>query len=381
MLPHIRGDLQGQTGPHVRTVLTAFDADIGQFIGGSQYTLACGLVEPGSGRLILIDRDSLLAIEINPEGKLLFKTRLKGKGTAEIESCVFAGWLRETLWISDVQLSRVSLFDREFKTGSSQFVSLRSRNRNGDAYVRALVGTNEVLVEMSEPRDSAIRGASRVPLVRRSLDPRKVLADTVAVSEVRHRRLVLAGLGRTSFLGFQPWSDDPLIRVGPHSDLVARVERRAAKSSTMGQVDVTVVDLAGHLVANWSYHYKPLALDQASVETTLTPEIAALSWHPLLRDSSEAMKWLRQHVFVPKYWPGVVEAMVAGDSTIWLRRAERHMAGSDSVLWTGHALNGTEFAALVLPASFFPLGADSHSIVGVRITSEWLVQGIARYRF
>jgi hypothetical protein len=364
---------------HWEQVSVSYELSIGQIRPVGRFVLGCGGLDPLTGRTVLVDRDSLVAVEIAPSGTVVGRTGLWGKGQGQIESCVFMGWLGRRLWVSDLRLSRVTLFGSGLTNGVSQLVAIPAERAGAAAYVSALVGLAEVILEFSEPRDSLRTKVLAMPVVRYSLDSRAE-ADTLTTLTVRHRNLMLSWEDRTAYIGLQPWSDDPLLKVGPRSDLIVRVDRRAATRTGPFLLTVTVLDTKGHRLVTWPYRYTPQPLKDAAISGVLGAKVRLLSWHPQLRDSVAAVRWLEERVFRPRFLPRVNEVLVALDSAIWLRHVEGS-APTDSSMWTRHSLNGHSVQYMMLPATFHALGADGHTIAGVKMNDEWRVTSVVRYRF
>jgi hypothetical protein len=359
-----------------------FDLPASRLRSSGLFYLNCGAVNSNDGRTILIERDSLLAVEVNAAGTIVSKKSVGGQASGEIGSCVFANWIGPQLWVSDIRLSRITLFGPNLTTGSSYLVHFQPANGTGDAYVRALIDSIDVLLEYSEPSSADVAASPlQLPVVRNSYRNSGSPADTITVIEMHHRRLVLKGVNRVLYLGFQPWSDDPLITVSPRSDLLVRVDRRIAHAGKRGAVSVTVFDMKGEQLSKWAYIYQPSLLPQAVVRKVLGRQAHAVGWHPALSDSAKAFRWLAERVFRPRYAPEITEVFVGADSTIWLRHFPGPSIPQDSALWTLHDPKGGRLGKLLLPAMFSPLGADSKTVTGVYLSDNALVTGVVRFRF
>lgn len=339
----------------------------------------CGTVEPTTGRTILIERDSAILIVLSPSGQVETRKDLLGQGHRQIMSCVFAGWRGSNLWVSDLRLSRVTVFDRDLQDGNSFLVP---EGRFGNAYARALVGASDVLLEQSEPnRPTAASSPFILHITRTSLAGPRSNSDTLTRMEMRHGRLILRGEG-VSYIGFQPWSDDPLMAVDPSGKVLVRVDRRiSSQIMRSGTVLVTALDLRGRKLSQWRFAYRPVPLKSAIVHAVIGAKVRDFEWHPQLRDSAWAVKWIMERVYIPKSQPEVVQLFVGGDSSVWLRHTDREITPRDSAIWTASDIRGTPLATLVLPGGFYPLGAQGRLLTGVIMRSNRRLNAAVRYRF
>lgn len=377
----VEGRLAAQDASTPRSLPVDYATPAKQLRSAGKYVFGCGVVDPVGGRTIVIDRDSSVAIEIASNGAVLKRTNLLGQGNGEIESCMFAGWLGDKLWISDLRLGRINLFDIHDWQGTSRLVDVGGVSE-GERFVRAVVTGSVVLLEPSEISDLLPEGTVRLALVILSIGTQQVGIDTLMVLETRHRSLVSVQGDSRAYIGFQPWNDDPLVGISPRADLMARVDRRVATSGARAAVQVRVSDMHGTAIASWAYYYVPLALSDSSVRHDVGREAKLMDRIPQFRDSSFTYQWLAQRVFRPTFWPGVSEIMISRDSSIWLKHSDRHQAKPEQALWTRHDLYGKTTGTFTLPVFFVPLDSDEKSVTGVDLEpTTRVLRAVVRFRF
>jgi hypothetical protein len=152
----------------------------------------------------------------------------------------------------------------------------------------------------------------------------------------------------------QPFEDGPLVTGARDGSGVVVVHR----SGGNGRVRIVRIGSAGDTIFDRFLRFAPQRVSSAVIDSAVN-ELAAQG--PPSRDPELRSK-IRRALYLPSSLPTVTEVIIAGDSTIWLRR---EMTWESTVRWTVLSSRGEELYDLDLPTRLRVSAATRTTIWGV----------------
>jgi hypothetical protein len=300
---------------------------------------------------IAVDRDgSILALLPNQSRVLRFDRAGKyqeqwgraGSGPGELRGAWLMGWHHDTLWVFDAASSRISLFSPH-----GRLVRTMPLPAVGTGYLQQ-DGSVVALSVMTFPTG---HGQGPPIVVRRFVHG--ALADTLVALPPTYRVMEYQTGGAT-VVGMQPFEDGPLVTGARDGSGVVVVHR----SGGNGRVRIVRIGSAGDTIFDRYLKFAPQRLTSTVVDSAVN-ELATQG--PASRDPELRSK-IRRALYLPSSLPTVTEAIIAGDSTIWLRR---EMTWGPTVRWTVLSRAGMPLFELALPTRLRIAAAAAHAIWGV----------------
>ncbi len=311
---------------------------------GAEFTFISQVIPaPGGG---------VLAIESRPAGLFLFDARgalvrrigRAGDGPGEYRSLGGAGFLGDTLWTSDPQLQRVTLFTVDGRVLRTIPQAPAATGSGPGAFVRPFVGT-------LLPGDRAVGGASiassaiadgqvpRRPVLLMTRDGRTL--DTIAWISLENSQLALRTATRQIFAS-QPYGDSPISATAAARERFYVIDRRSATSARGATFGVVALNFSGDTVWSRRYPYTPKPLERDSVNSYVNRlSTTGVGGQAVPADV------VREQLYAPAFRAPVVGAVAGDDGSLWLRLGGLTGDAEYMVI----APNGTLAATVTLPRS------------------------------
>lgn len=302
-----------------------------------------GLALAPSGELfILLPRQSLV-VEFDPNGRFRGKWGKLGSGPGEMRWASDLGWRRDTLWVYDLALARVSLFSQ-----GGAFIRSIPLPVSGQAYLLA-DGTVATIPQLVY----SVGRPSGPQIVLRRFTERGKLLDTILQVPPTYRVLQYERGGQTT-VGRQPFEDGPLI-VGAADGSGFLVVRRETNAS---QFELSRISENGDTIYHRGYRFAPVRLSK----TVLQLAVGDLAKQGPMDSDPGLLTRIENALYKPRNLPTVTDALIGQDSTVWLRR---ETTWGPNTRWTVVDHLGLVLFDLQLPTSFRPLAASMSTVVGV----------------
>lgn len=283
-----------------------------------------------------------------------------GDGPGDFRSPDKLGWKGDSLWVSDHQLTRTSLFDRGGRFGSSCTFVWSSRSRIPLTYIPwQLLADGSVLGgKVRVPQPYSESSPVLLAEVRFTRSGRPI--DTVAVLAATHAGLVVERGRAPPIIAAQPFRDDPLLAVSPDGSGIVIVNRDAATRRVGDAFVVTRLGPAGDTVFTRVYRYTARPLPVSEVATTL--EDLARGMRRVSRDRDLSTR-IRRAMYVPRFRTPIEEVVAGRDGTIWLRRES---SGLTARRWTVLDARGNLLRTVEVPVGTRVLQAEAGRLWGVQ---------------
>jgi hypothetical protein len=330
----------------------------------SALTSVTAILEAPDGSIFVAQPNDQRILHFGAGGELLRSIGRKGAGPGEFEALVRIGWRGDTLWASDLKNRRVTLFSR----------------------AGALLGT----IPVDAPADvlylgpdgalGAVPGtpaaAESTGVVRLSRQGRH-LGNVVRFPSGSARADVRA-TGAASLTFMQPFADRPLFRAAPDGGALIVIERPSAAGPGAASFTVRKFDAAtGRERYARSHPYVPVPLPGDTVEqvvdslVTVAASLGYAGWR-----SPANRQRIRAALQVPAFYAPVADAFVAGDGSVWLRRATADRRRST---WLVLDRDGRGRAEAVAPAGARLLAANGDAVWGA-VEDDLGVPYVVRFR-
>lgn len=270
------------------------------------------------------------------EGNFVRNLGSAGEGPGEFRSIQDLGWVGDTLWVLDPELGRITLFPG----GDGEPVTLPVRREFGhpfqSATAFALLDGGDALIRPGLGLRGFMAGSIReVPVLR--IDRSGQVRDTVFQDRVsrRDRLFIRTGDGGVVVSSNQPFTDHPLLCVGPEGKTVTVVDRSVAEGPRAARFRVTRLGVQSDTLWSRSFGYIPQRITPTIKDSVVTAvqETYALQF----RTEAEARDAVREALFLPDFGPPVTDCLVGYDKRIWLRR---DLFAADGTEWTVLDPNG-----------------------------------------
>lgn len=237
----------------------------------------------------------------------------KGQGPGEFEWLSAIGFVGDTLFATDNQLRRISLFASDGKLIRSFSVAPPPRDPGASAS-----GAQQLFIMPAKLMPNN-RGYGEPVVAVRDLEALKLPRPIYAVDWTGKPIRQIALLSRTSttlviptnggmIMRSQPFSDDTQYAFAPSGERVAIIEWSAASRT------ITVVDIAlgGDTIGRRAIPYAPQRIPARVVDS-------AVGVVQKLVAARNAQTDARQHFHLPDNFPAVTSALMENDGTLWLR--------------------------------------------------------------
>jgi hypothetical protein len=315
-----------------------------------------GVATGKDGLLYVLERVEREIRAYDEGGALVRRFGRGGSGPGEFELPLQLGVVGDTVWVNDMRLQRLNLFNTDGTYISSYspapvqlelapgiHVMLRAGSLASDG---TLIGTWGVAVPREPPTDTV-----QIPIVR--MDTTGAILDTIRLEQwaFPQRRTVTVA-GRPNMVPAAP-STFPLHADAPDGGAFV-VERPLAADSETGAFRVHRLDAAGDTVSQRSYRYRPLPWNDAAIDSVVARHVSTLRMEV---DAGVAAAEIRRAIAMPAFQPGITAARAGSDGSLWMLMQD---AASDAARWILIDADGVARGAITLPrrATLRPVNAD-----------------------
>lgn len=343
--------------------------------GTAQHRAVRELVIPGDGADYYFNRIASLAVaadksilvllpsecsvlHFDSKGRFVSKWGRNGSGPGEMRHPNLLGWYRDTLWVFDESLARITLFRQSG-------IPVRSIRLpvSGRGY---LLNSGSVVA-----LPSLIYGAGRrkgPPLLIRRYSQQGILLDTLLTIPPVYGILEYQRNGST-IVGTQPFEDGPIVKADANGTGFVIVERTVESHH---HFTVTRIRPSGDTLFTHSYSYQPVSLSSHQFSRVVDQ---LLHDGPPIPDPDVRGR-IEKALFRPAHLPSITEVVIGSDSTLWLRR---EIAEAPNVRWTVLRKDGVPQFDVNLPSSLYVQVASADAVWGIAIDDEG-VPSVVRYR-
>lgn len=293
------------------------------------------------------------------------------------------GLVGDSIWVLDHGLYRFSYFDWE-----GQFL--------GSFAVPIDLGTDRV---HNPPRpnglfaDGTIRGSSpawsrevasgeltRTAILR--IDDQSEWLDSIVSYSLENSSWAIFDPDRPDAFGSygrQPFCDTELVEVSPYVMRYAWVDRAARKGETSPSFGVTVMDFQGDTLFTRRFGFEATPISESVVDSVVDTR-AQMYDDPRFSSMltvAQAAQWGRDNLYVPEYFPAIVQILWGRDGTLWLKRGGS--ADGDTDVWLCLSASGELLGEVSLPKRLQVMAIDSQFAWGMEM-DDLDVPYIVRYR-
>ncbi len=306
-----------------------------------------------AGEVYVAQPWDLRIMRLDSSGEVLWQAGGRGEGPGEFSAISAVGVLDDTVFVSDSDQGRVSLFstDGHFLATRRLAAKLEMQSVRDGLFITG--GWPVVLLEgghaIAEPHllgapalpEAGVQQEhSRIPLLR--IDSLGMVIDTVAWREVSG---AIVGIVRGNRL-FQvqaPYEGFSKTAVMPNGQgaIIARWTDPAE-----GLVTITRRDMKGDTVFHRAYGYEPVPLTRRAIERTLQELSVFPTGEQEAPEGPEFEQALREGGLIPATLPPITALAVGRDGSVWLRREDR---GEENVVWTVLSPSGEVQDVVALP--------------------------------
>jgi len=224
----------------------------------------------------------------------------------------------------------------------------------------ALLGDGSVLASPRFDVEMVARGAiTDVPIVR--TDAAGVEQGVLARRSLRHFGMRILGAHGQVIATRQPWHDEELVAAPGDGGWVAVVSRSVPEAGRAGEFRVTRFGPAGGRV--WERRYPAAARVLPGPAVARMARLYAEGF--LAGDPApQALRAVRDALWLPRALPPVTAAVAARDGTLWLRR-EAAVEDAPSVRWTVLDASGNPVGEFSVPGTWMIVDADGPHVWAV----------------
>lgn len=323
-----------------------------------------GLVVDKKERVHVLDWGRKQVLVLDGRGGLLTTIGRSGQGPGEFMTPLALGWHRDSLWVSDVSLRRLTWFTPEgsLLSTAARMDSLPPGLVTGARPLPAgVLADGRLVINFST---SSGRPVDRIPLLawKPGMAP-----DTLLVYDFPKSVRFSSPNGRSTAVSV-PFSNQILYALSPQGDWYGLIDRSGPPGSRP-QVTVTTVAVAkgAHDLARWKVEIPSIAIPDHIRDSILT----VLSLNMGLTPNEVARR-----LPIPRMFPGPTAVVAGADSTLWIRIESADPARATFLVFT---LEGRLLATVLAPSSLNLMWAASKSVYGVETDGDG-VPMIVRYQ-
>jgi hypothetical protein len=319
------------------------------------------LVRAPSGDILVVDEPGSTITRLDSLGHLLPSLARPGAGPGEARRVFGMGWSRDTLWVIDGLLQRITYYSRTLAL-------IRSERYDGrcGALPLALMADGRCLVLQQQFLPSSVPDPDSLsfPLTLTA----NGLVDTIGEWPVSRIRVRYADAESQMT---QPFADDPLFVWSPQGRHYGWIGRRPIDLTVPPRLAVDLHDLVLRTHRHFDVPYTPQPLTAGAIDSALALTPPAGHQWPHVGDS------IRARLYRPRYLPAVSQAFLQDDGSLWLR--EQPPPGARVAAWRILAGTGVEVFRLVMPVDVHLLNVADGRLLGI-VTDTDDVPRLVQYR-
>jgi hypothetical protein len=278
---------------------------IGSVDGPDALTRIGGVLVADDGRIFVLQSQEQHVKVFDARGRLVRKVGRKGEGPGEFRNPVSITLQRDTLWVVDDGLRRITAFHADdFRHLETRHVPLDNRPPGAILADGSILESFTVLA-LEVERTSVIhlarwdgRGERRHPFL------------SIPISGLF---LLLDHGGPWPRVFPNPYSDAPLFSLLPSRDAALLIRRDAWSGAGDATFSVTRLTIHGDTVVHRAFRYEPKRVTETQRNAMLNPRQRAGAPPEVTAALQRALRQIR-------YLPPITRAAPGNDGTVWLAR-------------------------------------------------------------
>lgn len=306
------------------------------------FTKILAMLPTERGSLIVADMRQTSIRVFDEDGAFLRSVGRRGAGPGEFQRLQQVGMLGDTIWVSDGELRRTTLFRFDGSVVSSQAWEFKdpvvaAAGRGGN-FIHGVFADGSACGENDGHLATVMRGGTEVSkaVVRMSRTGRT--RDTMAIIPTPHSMFSVLFDGGMHF-GQQKFPDAPLVVGAPSVSRLYLVHRAAATSASRDNIRIVAIQANDDTLWSRNLAYTPRKLEKAQADSFIG------AMQRSIQRSGASAEAIRRQLFVPEFRPPVSGAFAAEDGTLWLRREE----GRTTVEYWAIAPDGSPTGRVTVP--------------------------------
>lgn len=367
-----------ETEPTIPEWTLERELTIGSMDGPDDALTRIGSIALGSNGDVLITQPSERIIRIfDRNGEFRADFAGEGEGPGEFRSLGILKRLADTLYLTDFQQQRTSMFSGEGAfLYSFQFSSPNLREGLWLANPTWLLADGTALGMPGYFSPAAADGTvTEIPILR--ITRSGEVLDTVVTYPLYTRPFAWTeGMG--SYASESPFSDNPKVEFSPGRAELMIVDAPAPISAEPDEYLISWLSLDGDTVDVWEIPYAPIQIPQSTRDSVIDRAVERVTRgpNPLIQSRRAARTGFESAWDLPEYYPPVTEVVLAEDRRVWVRRED---LSGPSVWWDLLSSEGAIAARLRLPSEL-AVRESSASTVWATETDELGVNYLVRFK-
>lgn len=344
----------------------------------AELTTIADLTVDRAGRIYVLESAQQRIAVFNAQGKFVRNLGRKGQGPGEFEAAQSLAILRDTLWVLDVRLDRLTGFSL---TANGRPRTLSIQKNVAEQKIGARV--SDGILVLRPRRSSSSDGTTAFDILHARDEG--VVADSITTlrrmpQAVLRYALYRGGDVRSTIAGqvntAQPFNDSPIWAVDADGNSIAALERAAATHGTQAHVLLTRTSVRGRVLAKRELWYGPKPVSASAIQRIVDSLAKPIRLPNGLTVSGNAQA-IRAALYVPPVHAPVSDFKSGLDGTLWLRLQTPVDA---QVEWVQLSADGVPLRRVVLPKNFQMLRATAREVWGWRRDADG-VPIVEAYRF
>ena len=323
------------------------------------------------GAFYVVDRHARSIYVFDSTGKAAYTIGDTLNAGNWFRTAVHAGWRGDSLWVADAGANRIVLIPKT--AGRVRAMPVLSRSPREDLTPGtpiAMLNDGTYLLEYAFSGGARSPRGIRTPIgiVERDGELRSYLVQRL----VRFPVDVIVSSGKSTFLSYQPFSDDPILATSSGGEFAIQIERGIKRRTIRSAiVTLTCFDLRSRLHSTDQLEYPLLATGVEAIGSARRRGVEILLRSHAASDSAAASAWMTAHMFAPAFHPAIEEAVVGRDGTIALRLASDN---ATEATWEWRRCGIKSIARAILPRSVLFQEVRGERLWGLRYergTGRW----------
>jgi len=329
-----------------------------------------GAIVGDDGSITILDARARKLRKFDANGKFVMSTGRAGNGPGEYQSIRAFGHLKDTVWISDGTLNRVTLLSSTGRVEKTLTLMYDPRHRALSPSAPSALMTDgmslvfpDAIGEVAQQTANLLR-----PLVR--VNRKNEAVDTVTMLRFGTPYMFPS---RGSVFAFQPFNDGPIWKAQSDGSAVIIVDRTVAQRG-VPTYSVRRVLAGGKVAFSRTYQYSPQPITGAVLDSIFDAGSRELSKpNP---PTPSGTKMVRENLFVPSHWPPILNVVAGRDGTTWMQ-VRRPTGNTNS--WDVLDQRGERILSVDIPSTARILQADRKFVWCAEFDSSD-VPVVVRYR-
>ena len=299
-------------------------------------------VSPDGTKLYVKQRfRNSISVHDTRTGRHLFEFGRNGEGPGEFRNLGNVGWLSDTLYVTDWQLPRVTLFTAEgefirVEVRSFPYLQETQRGTLPIAYTRHGIIAQSFWLGSQEVAEGVV---TKSPWVL--VGPESRIIRRLAEYDLAGTR-ISAAVGDRVVLFARPMAERNLIALDGAGESLIAVTQPIA-DEVPGHFSVERRLLTGELYYRRFYRYEPRAVSESLADSLIERPVRLFS---NMMPQARAMRAARAHYPIPAAHPPVSGIAVSHSGTVWLQREQ---TGAARQQWTVLDQDGNVVGGVVGP--------------------------------